>query len=50
MRPKIWTLADVHLTHRNPVWAGLADKSDQLEKPATMHGRPRFAKLSLVMV
>jgi hypothetical protein len=35
MRPKIWTLADFHLTLRNPVWAGLADKFDQLEKPAT---------------
>ncbi|WOD14742.1 cytochrome ubiquinol oxidase subunit I [Paraburkholderia kirstenboschensis] len=35
MRPEIWTLADFHLTLKNPVCAGLADKFDQLEKPAT---------------
>jgi len=35
MRPKIWTLADFHLTLINSAWAGLADKFDQLEKPAT---------------
>jgi hypothetical protein len=35
MRPKIWTLADFYLTLLNPVWAELADKFDQLEKPAT---------------
>jgi hypothetical protein len=46
MGPEIWTLADFALPLRNPAWAWLADKFDDLEKPATMHGRPRFAKLS----
>src|SRR3979490_2570131 len=35
MRPEIWTLADFPPKLRNPVWAGLADKFNPLEKPAT---------------
>jgi hypothetical protein len=35
MRPQICTLADFSPTLRNPVRAGLADKFEQLEKPAT---------------
>jgi hypothetical protein len=44
MRPEIRTLADFHLTLKNPVWAGLADKFDQLENPQPVD--PRSAIIS----
>jgi len=46
MSPNIWTLTDLPSPITNPVPARITDKFDDLEKLATMHGRPRFAKLS----
>jgi hypothetical protein len=43
---RIWTLADLDPSIKNTRLARLPDKFSTNRKLATMHGRPRFAKLS----